>query len=121
MTATGAWLLVGASGVVTVWALLWCLRNRPFDDLLFYAVALVELLLVVVAVIGLVALSRTTRNVEAVTFVSYLLTAVLLLPVAVLWAASDKTRWGTGVIALAGLVEAVIAVRLFDIWNLGGL
>lgn len=113
-------MLLGASAVVTAWALVSWLRDRPFDDPMFYAVAVLELVLIFTAVIGLVALSRTARDVDGVTFVSYLASAVLLPPVAVLWGASDRTRWGTGVVALTGLVEAVIAVRLFDLWTLGG-
>ncbi|MBA2531593.1 MAG: hypothetical protein H0V23_05730 [Nocardioidaceae bacterium] len=121
MTAIGLWVLLGASAMVTVWALVSLLRNKPFDDPLFYAVAVLELVLIISAVIGIVALSRTAREVDAATFVSYLVTAVLLPPIAALWGASDRTRWGTGVIALTGLVEAVVAVRLFDVWTLGGV
>jgi len=119
VTVVGLWVLLGASAVVTAWALVSWLRDRPFDDPLFYAVAVLELALVLTAVIGLVALTRTARDVDGVTFVSYLASAVLLPPVAVLWGASDRTRWGTGVVALTGLAEAVIAVRLFDIWTVG--
>jgi len=111
------WVPVYVSLLVAAWALIQCARGRRFDDPLFYAVALLELVIVAQLVVGLVALAQTDRDVDAVTFVPYLLTAAVLPPVAVLWAASDHSRWGTAVIAGMGLVEAVLSVRLLDIWT----
>ncbi|MBA2456113.1 MAG: hypothetical protein H0V48_06200 [Nocardioidaceae bacterium] len=108
---------MAVAGVVAAWALVSCVRGRRFDDPLFYAVALLELVLVAQLVAGIVALTRTSRGVDGATFVSYLITAVLMPPVAVLWAASDRSRWGTGVVVILGLVEIVLTVRLSEIWT----
>lgn len=114
-------VLVAGSLMVAAWALLSCVFGRRFDDPLFYACAALEVAFVGQLVAGLVALARTTRDVDGVTFVAYLLTAVLLPPVAVVWAASDRTRWGTAVVTAMGLTQAVLAVRLLDIWTVGGV
>lgn len=120
MSAGIAAFLVTGSLTVAAWALLSCLRGRRFDDPLFYACAALEVALVAQLVAGLIALGRTARDVDGVTFVAYLVTAVLLPPAAVLWAASDRTRWGTAVVAAMGLTEAVLVVRLLDLWGAGG-
>ena len=119
MSGDLVWVPVCGSLLVALWALVECARGRRFDDPLFYAVALLELVIVAQLVVGLVALSATARHVDTATFVPYLVTAAVLPPVAVLWAASDHTRWGTAVIAGMGLVEAVLSVRLLDIWTGG--
>ena len=103
--------------LVAAWALVQCARGRRFDDPLFYAVVLLEVVIVVQLAVGLVALVQTDHDVDAATLVPYLLTAAVLPPVAVLWAASDHSRWGTAVIAGMCLVEAVLSVRLLDIWT----
>lgn len=120
MSETLAWLVGGASVTLALWAGVRTVLGRRFDDPLFYAASVLEVLVVVQLVVGVVALSGTDRDVDAVTFVSYLATAVLLPPVAVVWAASDPTRWGTAVVSGLGLVEAVLSVRLLDIWTAGG-
>jgi hypothetical protein len=110
------WVPIVGSLLVAGWALVQCARNRRFDDPLFYAVALLEAVILAQLGVGLVGLAQTTRDVDTVTFVSYLVTAVVIPPIAVLWAASDPSRWGTAVITGMGLVEAVLSVRVLDIW-----
>jgi hypothetical protein len=40
-----------------------------------------------------------------------------IVPVAAgLWGLMERTRWGPAVIAVAGLVAAVLMVRLHQIW-----
>jgi len=107
---------VVAALAVAAWAGVSCVWGRRFTDPMFYAVVVLELLLVVQLVLASIALAGTARNVDGLTFVSYLVTTVLLPPLVVLWAASDHSRWGTGVVAMMGLVEAVLVVRLLDIW-----
>ena len=111
------WVPIAGSLLVAAWALVQCARGRRFDDPLFYAVAVLEVAVLAQLAVGLTALTQTTREVDTVTFVSYLGTAVIVPPVAVLWAASDPSRWGTAVIAGMGLVEAVLSVRVLDIWT----
>ncbi len=120
MSAAAAWGIAFAALAITVWASLECVRNRPLGDWLFYALAALEMALVAQLVGGVVAVVATTRAVDTVTFVAYLVTAVLLPVVSVLWGASDKTRWGTAVLALGGLVSSVLEVRLLEIWTAPG-
>ena len=66
------WVPVAASLLIAGWALIQCVRNRRFDAPRFYAVALLEAVMLTQLAVGLVALVQTARDVDAVTFVSYL-------------------------------------------------
>ena len=93
------------------------LRDRQVGNPLFYAVCVLEIVLVVMLVAGSVALRRTSRDVDGVLFVSYLVTMVVIPPAAVLWGIAEKSRWGTGVVVVAMLTTAALSVRLLGIWK----
>ena len=104
-------LAAGAVAAVHTW------RRTTFDNPLFYAVAVVELALVALLVGGSVALARTDRDVDGVLFVSYLVTVVVIPPAAVVWGIAEKSRWGTGVVALAMVTVAALVFRIHGIWE----
>jgi hypothetical protein len=112
--------VVGALATVTlVWSLVLLVANRSLTDSLFWALALVEVALLIQSVAGFVALGTTNRPVDGVTFGAYLVTVVLVLPAATLWGVSDKTRWGTGVLAVGCFTVVVLLARLVQIWGVG--
>lgn len=92
-------------------------RNEPVGNPLFYAVAVVELVLIAALVGGIVALNGTDRDVDGGLFISYLVTVVVIPPAAVLWGIAEKTRWGTGVVVVAMLTVAVLIIRILGIWQ----
>lgn len=108
-----AWLAV----VVAAFAAWHTLRRRPFSNSLFYAMAVLEIALVALLVAGCIALASTTRDVDGVLFVSYLVTLVVIPPAAVIWGIAEKSRWGTGVVVVAMLTVAVLCVRVLQIWK----
>ena len=80
---------------------------------------LLEAVLVAQGILVVVAVSGGERPEDTPTFVSYLV-AVLLVPVAgVLWARAERTRWAGTVLAVAGLVVAVMVWRLLQLWEAG--
>lgn len=117
MTDTVAYGLAIVALVPALWALAYTTIDRRVDDPLFYTVALVELALVVQLVGGSIALARTDRPVDGVTFVAYLVTVVLVPPAAAVWGIAEKSRWGTAVLAVGMLTTSVLCVRLLDIWT----
>ncbi|GHE09468.1 hypothetical protein [Klenkia taihuensis] len=78
------------------------------------AVLLVQLVLVVVAMAG------GQRPPETATFLAYLVSVVLVPVAGVLWARSEPTRWAGTVLAVAGLVVAVMVWRLLQLWEATG-
>jgi hypothetical protein len=112
-----AYVLIALSLVVMAWAGWLTIRDRRVNDALFYLVAALEIALVAVAIGGFIALAVTERSVDNVTFVGYLLTIVVIMPIGIAWGASDKSRWGPGVVVIAAFVVVVLTVRLVQIWQ----
>ena len=117
MTDTVAYGVAIAALFAALFAGWHTLTRRPFGNPLFYAIGVLEVALVALLVGGIAALSMTSRDVDAVLFVSYLVTVVVIPPAAVLWGIAEKSRWGTGVVVVAMLTVAVLCVRLLDIWK----
>lgn len=92
-------------------------RGRRAGGVLFALFGLIELALLALLVIGIVNLAGTTRDVEGVTFVSYLAGALVVLPIAVAWARAESSRWGNAVLIVGVLVVPVLVVRLNQIWD----
>ena len=111
-----AYLLIGGALAGAAWTALLMVLDRPMHDPLFWLLAAVEAGLVAAVVGGVVALTTTDRDVDAATFVGYLATVWLVLPLGAAWAASEKSRWGTGVLLVACLTVAVMVLRLQQIW-----
>lgn len=112
-----AYGIAALAAVVALFAAWRMLRDRPLDNPLFYAVSVLEIVLIALLVGGCVALGSTSRDVDGVLFVSYLVTMVVIPPAAVLWGIAEKSRWGTGVVVVAMLTTAVLSVRLLGIWK----
>jgi hypothetical protein len=91
--------------------------DRPTGGLLLGIAALLELGLLAQAIIGIGQLVSGDRDVSGAVFVGYLLGALLFLPLATLWALGERTRGGTAVLVVAGLVLPVLVVRIQQVWT----
>ncbi len=47
----------------------------------------------------------------------YLVTVLLILPFAALWAFAERTRWSSVVLAIAALTVMFLEYRLLQIWG----
>lgn len=92
-------------------------RREAFSNPLFYAVAVLEAVLIALLIGGSIALGSTSRDVDGVLFISYLVTLAVIPPAAVLWGIAEKSRWGTGVVVIAMLTVSTLSVRLLGIWK----
>ncbi|MPR00407.1 hypothetical protein GB931_21280 [Modestobacter sp. I12A-02628] len=107
-------LVVAALGITST------LLRRRTGLVHLVAAGLLEAALVVQAVLAVVQLVGGTRPPETSTFVAYLL-SVLLIPVAgALWSRTEPTRWAGTVLAVAGLVVAVMIWRCLQLWEATG-
>jgi hypothetical protein len=120
MSTSVTFVVAALAGITFVWSLVLLVVNRSMTDSLFWALSAVEVVLLAQSVAGFIALTRTSRRVDGVTFGAYLVTIVLVLPVAALWGISDKTRWGTGVLAVGCFTVVVLLARLVQIWGVPG-
>ncbi|MFC5379713.1 hypothetical protein [Aquipuribacter nitratireducens] len=115
-------VLVAVSAVVAVWAVRAARRDRPPSRRLLQVTAGVEVVLVVQAVVAVVGMVRGVGpEGSTVLFVSYLVTAVMVLPLALLWAlVAEPDRWSSAVVAVAAFTVGVMVIRLWDLW-VGGV
>lgn len=112
-------VLIAASLVVAGWAAVAAARDRRVSGPQLVVAAGVEAVLLVQAAVGAVLLARGDRDIDGLTFAGYLLTSVLVLPAGALWAIGERSRWGNGVLAVAGVVAAVLVLRLLQVWSAG--
>ena len=110
----------GYAGLVTLVALVVTLRRVPRPTWLDHMVWILEVLMAVRAVAGLGSMLNGQRPAEMSAHVGYLLASICVLPIAMQSIAEDRGTWSSGVVAVAALAIAVIAVRLQMTWGHGG-
>ena len=93
------------------------LAGRTPADLTNGATALVGVLLVVQIVIALVSpLADNTPTGSSLEFWVYLITALLLPPLAIFWGLVERNRWSTVILGVACFAVAVMVFRMHQIW-----
>jgi hypothetical protein len=95
--------------------------NRRMGISLLVGLGVLEILLAVL--VGLIVARLVTggRPAGLAVLIGYLV-AIPVVPLAAgFWGALERSRWGPAVIAVAGLVAAVLMVRLHEIWPVIGV
>ncbi len=119
MNAVLLWLVLALAVGAMVMVVVHLVRDETAGDPTFLALAVLEVLLLVQAVVGCVALSGTGRELSGATFLSYLLSIVLVLPIGAFWSLAERSRAGTAVLLVAVLTVLALEVRLQSIWSAG--
>jgi bacteriorhodopsin len=115
-------VLTPVTGVAALLLAAWCgwaaHRDQPTKDWHFIGMAVVTVLALVQLVTGIVLLTRGEKPEQGTTvFTAYLLGAFACVPAAGFMSLAERTRWGSVTVAAAGVVLAVLEVRLHDIWG----
>ena len=99
------------------YALLMTALNRRMSVPMLIALGVLEILLLVEVGLVVAKLASGARPAGGVaTLVGYLI-AIPVVPVAAaFWGLLERSRWGPAVVAVAGLVAAILMVRLHQIW-----
>lgn len=109
-----------------LWALVLMIAGTPVRPDRWYGVGLLgvtvllELGLLGQAIVGLVQLFTTERDVAEFAFVGYLIGPLLVVPLAALWSLAERTRWGPGVLVIGSLAIPVMILRLRQVWDAHG-
>lgn len=111
-----AWLTAGCASVVAAWAGWRALRDRPVILRQLMAGAVVEALLLVEVVVAAVRTATGDGTGDPWTFWGYLLTSLVVLPVAAVWSFAERTRWSSVVLLVAALTVAFLHVRMVEVW-----
>jgi hypothetical protein len=99
------------------YALLMTALNRRVGLGLLAALGVLEILLLVLVGIIVARLAGGARPAGLATLIGYLIAMPIVPVVAGFWGAMERSRWGPAVYAAAGLVAAVLMVRLHEIWS----
>ncbi|MET4580875.1 lysylphosphatidylglycerol synthetase-like protein (DUF2156 family) [Conyzicola nivalis] len=111
------WAQIAVAVVAGLLAVALGLFGRTPDDLTMGATALVTVLLVVQVVVSLLAPAfGNTATGSALEFWVYLVTALIIPPLAIVWGLVDRTRWSTAILGVACLAVAVMLYRMYQIW-----
>lgn len=108
----GALLLAAALGFLAI-------RDRSTPRWAFIAIAVLEAVLVVIAVWSVVAWIGGDAPGEPVVFFFYLLACLAIPPAMAWWGKGEPGRWGSGVVAVACLVLIVLVLRVQQVWTGG--
>lgn len=113
-------LLLVVSGVLGLIAGHHLVRSRRVDDPLILVGAALEVGLVVQLVHGLAQAGAIADGSERATFIAYLFTVLVILPVTVFIAIKEKTQWAMAVVLGGAVVIAILIARIQQIWSLNG-
>lgn len=112
--ATG---VIIASLVVALVAVVTAIRNRPIGIVLLAGLGLLEVALLVQAVIAIVKLIGGAQIGNTVVFLGYLITTAVIPVFGAYWGMAERTKWGTGVVAVACLAIPALVGRLLQLWS----
>jgi hypothetical protein len=108
--------IVVAGLLLAGYALLMTALNRRMGLGLLVALGVLEILLLVLVGMVVAKLVGGGRPASLPTLIGYLIAIPIVPVVAGFWGALERSRWGPAVIGFAGLVAAVLMVRLHEIW-----
>jgi hypothetical protein len=98
------------------YALLLTALNRRMGTSLLAALGVLEILLLVLVGMIVARLADGGRPAGLLMLIGYLIATPLIPVAAAFWGALERSRWGSAVAIVAGLVAAVLMVRLHEIW-----
>jgi len=108
--------IIVAGLALAAYALLMTALNRRMDIGLLAALGVLEILLLVLVGLIVAKLAGGGRPASLPTLIGYLIAMPLVPVAAAFWGLLERSRWGSAVVAVAGLVAAVLMVRLHEIW-----
>lgn len=113
-----AYLQVGIAVLAGLFCLVVGFVGRKPDDFSLGAILLIEVLLVIQLVVAIVAPAvGNPPSGNPLEFYTYLVSAIVMLPLAGLWALVERNRWSTVVLGVAGLSAAIMVFRMLQIWT----
>lgn len=112
-----AYAVAAASVLLAGWAGWFAVRDRAVVLRQLWGGAVVEGLLLVQATVAGIRHATGTVPAEPVVFWGYVVTQLVLLPAAALWAFAERSRWSSVVLLVAAVTVAFLQLRLNQTWG----
>ena len=117
-----AWTQAAVAVLAGVLCLVLGAIGRQPDDFSMGAVLVVEVLLLAQLVVAVIAPAvGNSPSGNPLEFYTYLISAIILLPLAGFWGLVERTRWSTLILGVAALAAAIMIVRMLQIWTVQSL
>jgi len=111
-------LLVGVLSLLLAgWATWFVVADRAVILRQLWGGAVVEAVLLVQALVAGVVLLTGDHAVDGALFWGYVVTQLVVLPIAAAWAFAERTRWSSVVLLVAAVTVAFLELRLWQIWE----
>lgn len=111
-------VVVGAlAAALALWSSVRAVRDDPVAGVQLPAMIAVEVALAVQAVAIGVTQARGHDVADGVLLWGYVITSLLLLPLAFGWAFVERTRWSSVILGVAAAVVVVLQVRIWQLWQ----
>lgn len=104
-------VLIGALLLLTLVVGVYVALDRGPDRFLLGVIGVLEVALLALAVTGIVQVVGDAEIVSPAAFVLYLLAALVVLPLGVMWSWADRSRGSTAVLAVAAFTTAFLVLR----------
>ncbi len=113
-----AWVQVGLALAAGLACVAFGLLGRKPNDYVLGAAVLVELLLFAQLVVAILApgLGNPCLG-NPLEFYTYLVSAIILVPVAGFWGLVERTKWSTVIIGVVLLAISIMVYRMLQIWS----
>ena len=111
------WLQIGIAAAAGILCIVIGLIGKPPADLTMGATLVVELLLVGQVLVS--ALAPAFGNLPTgslLEFWLYLITAILIPPLAIIWGLVERSRWSTVILGAGSVTIAIMLYRMHAIW-----
>jgi drug/metabolite transporter (DMT)-like permease len=101
---------------LAAWAGYLAWRDRPPRRGVMIGTGVLGLFAIALAITALVRVADGHRPASMVTFIGYVVAFLIIPPAGYLLARLEPTKWGSVIIAVVGLVEAIRVVRLGQVF-----
>ncbi len=101
---------------LAAWATWFVVADRAVVLRQLWGAAVVEGVLLVQAVVLGVVQATGDQQVDGVLLWGYVVTQLIVLPIAAAWAFAERTRWSSVVLLVAAATVAFLELRLLQIW-----